>query len=218
MEVMTVVRVLRRRWWLIVLPVLVAGILAGRSLLSLRGGSGGFATSFRYTAMQVMNLPQRDGDYQDVWLASEFVVNAFTEWVRSSSFKAELQTQLPDLDLAALGIAADKARSVGRIDLSYPDQDALQKIADAAVKVLETRSEVYFPQLGSQAAQFALLDTPVIVAAPPALPNRFGPIIQLGVALIGGLALAFLVEYLDLRIRTRAELESQGWAVLGRIP
>jgi capsular polysaccharide biosynthesis protein len=217
MELMAILRVLRRRWWLVLLPVVVAGVIAGRSLLSGRGG-GGYATSFRYTAMQVMDLPQRDGDYQDVWLASEFVVNAFTEWIRSSSFRAELQTLLPDLDLGPLGISGDKARSVGVVALSYPDEKGLQQIADAAVTVLETRSGAYFPQLGEDAAQFALLDTPVISAAPPALPNRFGPLLQIGVALIGGLALAFLVEYLDTRIRSRTELESQGWTVLGRIP
>lgn len=218
MELLAILRVLRRRWWLVLLPVVIAGIIAGRSLLNARGGSGGFSTSFRYTAMQVMNLPQRDGDYQDVWLASEFVVNAFTEWVRSSTFKAELQTLLPEVDLGPLIVGADKVRSIGRIDLSYPDEAALQQISDATVTVIETRSEAYFPQLGEESAQFALLDTPVVSAAPPALPNRFGPFLQIGVAIIGGLALAFLVEYLDLRIRSRAELESQGWTVLGRIP
>ena len=218
MELLAVLRVLRRRWWLILLPVVIAAVIAGRSLLSARGGGGQYSTSFSYTAMQVMNLPERDGDYQDVWLASEFVVNAFTEWIRSSSFKAELQTLLPDIDLVPLGVSGDKARSVGVIALSYPDEAALQRIADAAVTVLETRSVAYFPQLGEASAQFALLDTPVISAAPPALPNRFGPLLQIGVAIIGGLALAFLVEYLDMRIRSRAELESQGWTVLGRIP
>lgn len=218
MELLTILRVLRRRWWLVLLPVVIAGLIAGRSLLNARGGSGGFGTSFRYTAMQVMNLPQRDGDYQDVWLASEFVVNAFTEWVRSSTFKAELQTLLPEVDLGPLIVGADKVRSIGRIDLSYPDEAALQQIADATVTVIETRSQTYFPQLGEESAQFALLDTPVVSAAPPALPNRFGPLLQIGVAIIGGLALAFLVEYLDVRIRSRAELESQGWTVLGRIP
>jgi len=217
MELMAILRVLRRRWWLVLLPVLVAGVFAGRSILSGRNG-GGYSTSFHYTAMQVMNLPQRDGDYQDVWLASEFVVNAFTEWVRSSSFKAEIQILLPDVDLAPLGVAADKARSIGVISLSHPDAAALQKIADASVTVLETRSFFYFPQLGTDSAQFALLDTPLIADAPPALPNRFGPLLQIGVALIGGLVLAFLVDYLDVRIRTRHELESQGWSVLGRIP
>lgn len=218
MELLAVLGVLRRRWWLMLLPVVIAGLIVGRSLLNNRGGGSGFSTSFRYTAMQVMNLPQRDGDYQDVWLASEFVVNAFTEWVHSSSFRAELQALVPNVDLVPLGVGADKVRSVGRIDLSYPDDKTLQQIADAAVTVLETRSDSYFPQLGEQSAQFALLDTPVIAAAQTALPSRFGPLLQMGVAIIGGLALAFLAEYIDLRIRSRDELEAQGWTVLGRIP
>ena len=40
-----------------------------------------------------------------------------------SRFKDEIAALVPDANLAALGIRGDNARSVGRIDLSYPDAD-----------------------------------------------------------------------------------------------
>src|SRR5687768_17222961 len=128
MELKLVARMLRRRWWLILLPALIVAIFAVPDLIrNEQIGSGGFTTSFRYSAAQEQsNLPDRDGDYQDVWLASEFVVNAFTDWVRSSTFRDELQTIVgADVDLSLLGVAADNNRSIGLVIMSYPDGDKL---------------------------------------------------------------------------------------------
>ena len=109
MELKLIWRMLRRRWWLILVPVVIAAVLTVPQLLN-RGSavSGGFAASFKYSAaQQTSNLPNRDGDFQDVWLASEFVVNAFTDWVKSSSFRAELAAMLgDDVDLSQLDIQA----------------------------------------------------------------------------------------------------------------
>src|SRR5689334_18469171 len=115
MELMLILRVLLRRWWLILLPVVIVGVFAVPKLLNRNpAAGGGFATSFRYTAAQRFNLPGRDGDYQDVWLASELTVNAMTDWVRTSTFVSEIQTIVgSDMDLANLGIAADNKRSIG---------------------------------------------------------------------------------------------------------
>ena len=91
MELTLIIRILRRRWWLILIPVVIALIVAVPDFLN-RGSavSGGFTTQIRYSAAQQFNLPARDGDYQDVWLASELTVNAFTDWVRSGSFREEI--------------------------------------------------------------------------------------------------------------------------------
>ena len=109
MEIVLLIRILRRRWWLILIPVVIATILVIPSFLSNGSAvSGGFTTEIRYSAAQEFNLPERDGDYQDVWLASELTVNAFTDWIRSNRFRDEIQNGLSDatIDLGALGIAA----------------------------------------------------------------------------------------------------------------
>lgn len=221
MELMLVLRVLLRRWWLIGLPVLVVGVFVVPDIVVARGsGGGGFSATFRYTAAQEFNLPQRDGDYQDVWLASEFTVNAFTEWIRASTFRDELQAQLGEtpLNTAALGTFTDNARSVGVVQFSYPDAAILEAIATAAITVLRTRTQDYFPHLGGEPAQVTILDVPVVTPAPPSLPNRFAPFIQMGLALLVGLGLALLVEYLDPTLRQPDELERLNVPVLGRVP
>jgi len=221
MEIMLLIRILRRRWWLILIPVVIATALVIPSFLNSGSAvSGGFTTQIRYSAAQEFNLPERDGDYQDVWLASELTVNAFTDWIRSNRFRDEIQNNLPDsgTNLDALGIAADNARSVGVIYLSYPESDALESIANTVMLVLASRNQEYFPQLGGEPAQVTILDEPVIASAPPPLTNRFAPLIRVAIALIVGLSLAFAMEYMDPTIHHQDELGKLGLPTLASIP
>ena len=221
MEIVLLIRILRRRWWLILIPVVIATALVIPSFLNSGSAvSGGFTTEIRYSAAQEFNLPQRDGDYQDVWLASELTVNAFSDWIRSNRFRDEIERGLGDSDihLGAMGIAADNARSVGVVYLSYPEQDALETIANTVILVLASRNQEYFPQLGGEPAQVTILDEPHIAPAPPALTNRFAPFIRIAIALIVGLFLAFAVEYFDPTIHHQDELDKLGLQTLASIP
>ncbi|MCS6836766.1 MAG: hypothetical protein NZ750_12210 [Anaerolineae bacterium] len=219
-EIRFLTRLLRRRWWLILLPALIVGALVAPQLLSRSSGGSSYSVSFRYSAAQSSsNLPQRDGDFQDVWLASEFTVNAFTEWIKSSSFRAELAAKLGDeVSLEGLGIATDRARSVGLVQMTHPNAQALEKIVAVAIDVLRTRNAAYFPHLGEQNAEVRLLDEPQVTPAPPPLANRFGPLLQIGAALLLGLVIAFLAEVFDPLLHQRDELERLGWRVLAIIP
>ena len=79
---------MRRWWWLIAIPVAITVVLALPSLLDRSAASGGFTETITYSAMQsITAIPRTDGDYQDIWLSSELTVNAFTDWVKGSSFK-----------------------------------------------------------------------------------------------------------------------------------
>jgi capsular polysaccharide biosynthesis protein len=218
-EFIRLIRIMLRRWWLIVIPVVLVGLVAVPALLRPDAQGGGFATSFRYSAAQELNLPERDGDYQDVWLASEFVVNAFTEWVRSSTFRDELQEALgEDVDLSLLGIASDNARSIGVVQMSYPDGELLANIVEQAIYVLQERNQVYFPHLEGESARVTILDAPVVVPAPAPLTNRFAPLLQLGIALVLGIGLTLLADYFDPTLREADELTQYGVDVLARIP
>lgn len=224
MELILIFRVLMRWWWAVVIPVAVVAIFVVPDLLRVSPAtSGGFSVTLRYSAAQIAsNLAPRDGDYQDVWLASELTVNALTDWVRSGSFRDEIGQQLEanggEIDLAGLGVAADNKRSIGQLFLSYPDAAQLAAITEAAIEVLKNRAQAYFPQLGSEPAAVTILDTPQVVPAPPALANRFAPLIRLAVALLGGVLLAFLVEYLDPTLRRREQVEALGLPVIASIP
>lgn len=223
MELMLFIRVLLRRWLLVAIPVVIAAAVAVPALLAPSNASGGgYSTVIRYTAAQVIEaIPGRDGDFQDVWLASELAVNAFTEWVRSGSFRDEVRALLP-ADTAgrvnAGTFGADNERSIGQLFIAAADAATLEQFAEAAQTVLTTQTGAYFPQLGGQPAQVTLLDRPEINAAPAPITSRLGPLLQLAVALLGGIGLAFLVEYLDPFIYRRDQLDALDLRVVAVVP
>ena len=221
MEYIELTRILLRRWWLIALPVALGAFIAIPQLVdSMTASAGGFTAQVRYSAAQKLNLPQRDGDYTDVWQASEYTVDALTDWVRSASFRSEIQAQFAesDLPLDSLNIAADNVRNVGVIYFSHANREALREIVDAALIVLTNSSQTFFPQLGGEAAHVTILDPATITEAPPALVSRLAPLIRLGIALLIGLALAFFAEYVDPTIYHQDDLRRMGLPLLGSVP
>lgn len=220
MELQLIWRMVKRWWWLMLLPPLLTTALTIPRLLNSVTGVGGFTTSFKYSAAQdKSNIETRDGDYQDVWLASELAINAFTEWLTSSTFRAELATALgTDIDLAPLSIVADNARSIGVVYLSYSNGPQLAQIAEAAITVLQTKNAIYFPHLGGVNATVTLVDAPIVVPAPPPLTNRFEPFIRIALAALAGIGLAALFEYSDTRVRDADDIERLGVRVLHKIP
>jgi hypothetical protein len=224
MELILVFRVLLRRWWLVVIPLVVAAAIIIPDYLGNRdSAAGGFTTTIHYSAAQVLGaIPGRDGDFQDVWLASELAVNALTDWVRTSSFLILMDQAARErgasVNPSAIGIAADNRRSVGQLIISYPDAETLAILAEAAIGVLENQSQNYFPQLGGQPAQITVLDVPTVAPAPPPLTNQLAPFIRLAMALLAGVGLAFLAEYLDPTVRSREQVEALGLPVIATLP
>ena len=221
MEYKALIRIIARRWWLIALPVVLSAVIAIPDLIGAgAGASGGFTTQIRYSAAQKLNLPERDGDYSDIWRASEYTIHAFTEWARTSSFRDEIRIALGDapVTLDSLQIASDNVRNVGIVYMNHRNGESLSAIAEAAVLVLNSRSQHYFPQLEGEAAQVTILDQPAIVASPPALPSRLAPLIRLGLALLIGLALAFFAEFVDPTIYYQDDLRRLGMPVLASVP
>jgi capsular polysaccharide biosynthesis protein len=226
MDLIDLVRVLLRRWWLILIPTVIAAGLTIPSLFTMQSTvSGGFSTRFSYSAAQNLEaIPRSEGDYQDIWLSSELTVNALTDWITSSSFAdevaAHLQTQGLELPAGSLigRFAADNERSIGQVFISWSDETQLAAIAAAAIAVLETRNADYFAQLGGTPAMVTLLDAPRIAPAPPPLTDRFGPFIRIGLGLIAGLALALLAHAFDPMLRRKQDVEALGLPVITTIP
>jgi capsular polysaccharide biosynthesis protein len=243
MELRALWSVIVRRWPLVVVPLAVAlllalaastiaGSLPGRiqSLLYAafpQPTFSGYSTTMRYAVGQ---SPDETGEIladdprYKAWLTSEYIANALADWTRTGSFASavseELRANGGGVDAAQLQghFAADNQRSVMVLYVqNWPDAQQLEQIAQAATRVLQTRNREVFPQLGD-GAQVTPLDPVVVSAAPPGLSSRLTLPLRLGLALAAGLALAFLVDYLDPTIRGRAELEGMGLSVLGEIP
>lgn len=225
MELRQVWKVVRRRWWLIALPALAALALAIYRYTA-DPPHASYGTSIRFTA-----APPPDGkgvSYEDreyyPWLASEYVVNALTDWVRTSSFAAEVsaQLELQGVEIPARAIQgainADNERSVMVLYLSGSDPEQIARIAAAATTVLQERSAMYFPQLGEDSLRVVALDVPAVGPVPPPLSVRLEPLVRFGLGLAAGVAIAFLVEYLDPTLRERREVEALGLEVLAEVP
>ncbi len=223
MELRMVARVLLRRWWLILIPLVITIGITLPDMVNREGAAVNYTTMIRYSAaQQVEALPPRDGDLQDIWLASEYTVNALTSWVQTDSFKQEVALKAAEQGVALnqplLGVAADNQRSVGQLFLSYPQETDLAVIVQSAIDVLTSRNQFYFPQMGSAAASVTILDTPIISAAPQPLTNRFEPFIRIGLGLLAGLGLALLAHYLDPTLRRREDVEALGIPVIATLP
>lgn len=223
MELVNIARILLRRWWLVLIPVIITAVWAAPSILNRSAVSGGFTTVINYSAAQQPEaMPPRDGDFQDIWLASELTVNALTAWVQTGSFRQEIALKTAEqnleIDPAAIGISADNERSIGRLFLSWPDADQLAIITQAALDVLAERNLAYFPQMGSAPAAVTILDEPHIVPESPPLANRFAPFIRIGLGLLAGIGLAFLAHYLDPTLRRREDVEQLGVPVIASLP
>ncbi|MBW4438718.1 MAG: hypothetical protein KME04_16375 [Pleurocapsa minor GSE-CHR-MK-17-07R] len=223
MELFEIARALLRRWWLIAIPLAAGLVVAAPDVLNRTATAGGYSANINYTAFQDPEaIPRADGDYQDLWLSSELLVNALTDWVRGSVFRDEVTQALAEqgvtIEPGALGIAADNERSVGQIFLSYPDADGLGAIMDAATAVLGAMNADYFPQLGDVDASVRVLHRTGPDAAPPSLPNRFAPLIKVAIGLGAGIALAALAHYLDPMVRRREDVEAAGLTVLASVP
>lgn len=225
MEIRELWRIVERRWWLMALPAVVALALAIYGYLTTPSG-GGFAASMTFTAAappQGQTLGYEDKEYYP-WLSSEYVVNALTDWVRTGSFAEEVSAVLVEQDreipagAIRAGIAADNTRSIMTVSVSGGDPATVAAIASAAADVLETRSAAYFPQMGENGVEVVALDQPSVGPVPPPLSARLEPLVRFGLGLAAGVALAFLVEYLDPSIHTRREVEALGLDVLAEIP
>jgi capsular polysaccharide biosynthesis protein len=229
MELKQIWAVIRRRWWLIVLPVVVAGILVVPSLRSVLASAAGYSVTIQFTASQTPTGDSSAKTFEDQsyipWLASEYAVNNLASWISSESFArevaAKLQAQGKTINTDALHsvIKADSARSIMRLYVtSWPDADEIKLIAQAAVEVLQEKNQAYFPQFAAQKAQIIPQDSIIVAPIATPLSNRLSPLLRLAVGLVAGLGLAFLADYLDPSIRSRAEVEALELPVLAEIP
>ena len=228
MELTALWLIVRRRWWLIALPAVIAFVLTILTLRSIVAPPAAYAASIKFTASQ---KPGGAGTFQDQaytpWLASEYAVNALASWMRTDSFAREVSAKLagttkPFTPDQVRGVIAnsDNARSLMTLYLRAPDPDDVRAVGQAAIDVLAEKADAYFPQLAApgQKVQVVPLDQVTPALDSPSITNRLAPLARVGIGLAFGLALAFLAEYLDRTLRTRAEVESLGLPVIAEIP
>ena len=224
MELRQYWRIVYRRLWIVV--ALVAIVLISSLILRPERATL-YQTSMRFT---VGLAPEsRGGDYYAydryyTWMSSEYLVDELTEIVGSEAFAGAVSEELANsgLDLSAEvlhgSLGADRKHRILTLRITWGDQAQLGEIANAAATALRERSADFLGQLGATNADIRLIDPPVASPAGQSLKDKLDLPIRLFLALVAGVALTFLLDYLDDTVRDRAEVETLGLAVLGEIP
>lgn len=230
MELIAFWQMIKRRWWLIALPAAVALVLTLPRLADVVAPPATYGTQLRLTVaappdadLESLATPYEDTAYVP-WLASEYVVVNMPAWITSDAFAAEVERVLdegggdiPGDDLRR-AFAADSFRSILTLYVGWDDAEELRRISAAAVTVLQTRTQTYFPQFAAQPAQVVPLDEIEVNQTAPPITARITPLIRIMIGLAAGVGLAALAEYLDDTIYARAEVEALGLTVLADIP
>jgi capsular polysaccharide biosynthesis protein len=222
MELRTYVHIIRRWWWLILLPRIIIG---GIGLATYQRPPTTYGSTVRFTASLPPTVSGEgfDPNYYS-WLTSEYIVGSLSDWIKTGAFaeavSEELTTRGHPLPAPAVqgALASDYVRSQLLLYVNTGNPDDTKAIAEAAIMVLQTRNADAFPQLGGENAVVNALDVPSVGAITPGLRSMLDLPIRLGLGLAVGLALAFAAHYLDPRIRSRDDVQLLGLKVIGEIP
>ncbi len=226
MELKQYWHIIWKRAWI---PALLLVVVAVASLLTGQTPAPTYSTTMRFT---VGVKPQEIGgqynyDSYYAWLASEYLADDMTAIVSSQAFAADVNrhlaeqgspVQIPPGSIGGVTIA-EKQHRILRLNVSWGNATELAEIAQAIVTVMQEDSPKYLTQLGTPGALIKVIDEPV----PPtpnslSLTQRLDLPVRLLLALGAGLALTFLLDYLDDSVRGKAELEAMGITVLAEVP
>lgn len=222
MEVRQIIKVLFRRWWLVIVPVLV--VLA-YIVFTYRPPPTVYQVVMRFAAGTKPAGLSEDYDRYYPWLASEYIANGLADVAETGVFAQAVASRLAEAGIEIApgaiqpAIVTDNAQSILVIYITWPDGTQIVAVADAITAELTGNGVAYFPQLESVEPAVRPLDTPTPVPLPLGLRTQLmGPVIKIGLALVIGVALALLWHYLDPTVREAAELEALGLGVLAEIP
>lgn len=217
MELIHYWRIVWRRWWLVAALVAIA-LLA--SLITYDRPATVYQASMRFAigveGQEPVTAVSGEGR-SDAWLASEYLADDLSEVLKGGDFAARI-SQRVGLAVPAGAITASREHRIMTVTITWGNRDEVQAIAEAVAAEVENVGTDYFPQLAGVDARAVLIDGPGIGEVGPGLRDRLDLPIRLLIALAAGIALAFLWDYLDDSLRSRAEVEALGVPLLAEIP
>lgn len=206
-----------RRWWLI--AVLLAVVLIV-SLVTYQQPAPVYQANMRFAigieGDEPVSVVSGEGR-SDAWLASEYLADDLSEVLKGGDMAAKVSDRV-GFTVPAGTIWAGREHRIMSVTITWGNPDQAQKIAEAVGAIVQDAGAGYFPQLAGVQAEAVLIDGPGIGQVGRSLKDKLDLPIRLFVALVAGVALAFLWEYLDATIRDRADLESLSVRILGEIP
>ena len=223
MELREYWRIVHRRLWLIAILVLVVLVVG---LISRSPQPARFQATSRFSVG--LQPEPTTGEYYAydryyTWLASEYLVDDLAEVVGGTAFAREVEAALraqstsPSHPLTGAFSASTKHRTL-TLQIMWDNAEELGGIATAAQQVLDEQSATFFGQLGERGVDIRAIDPPFIVPVGPGLREQLDLPLRLLLALVTGVALVFLLHYLDDAVYDRTEVEDLGMVVLAELP
>jgi capsular polysaccharide biosynthesis protein len=226
MELRAYVAVLRRRWWL---PALLVGLTLALTVLGQRPWQPRPPVYALGLSFSVGVQPQAgageynyDGYYSA--LASEYLIDDFSEIVKGSAFAAEVSRRLVEQGITVApgsiqgSTQAGKLHRILTLTLYGGDPAQLSAIADAVSGAMTEAAHLFMPRLLAEQGAVYLVNRGQPAVIGPSLRQRLDLPLRLALALVAGVLVIFLLEYLDDRLRDRRQLEALGIPVLAEIP
>jgi capsular polysaccharide biosynthesis protein len=224
MELRQYASIIRRRFWL-PLGLLVVVLITGLALR--QPGVIQFVASAR-VLVDVPPLQQVEGMGFDPRLtapqATEYLVDDFSAFVTGDVVARTVSERL-----AAQGIAvppgiiqsstsSQQVHRVVEIQVTWNDPEQARVILQTAIEALQQEAPAYFGRLGALQPSVRLFDGPRVAPLPPSLTQRLDLPVRVLLAVLAGVALCFLLDYLDDSVRNGSELEAMGINVLAEVP
>jgi capsular polysaccharide biosynthesis protein len=156
--------------------------------------------------------------------ATEYLVDDFTQFVSSQAVAEAVGKRLADQGIQVppgsiqSSTASEQVHRVVTIRVTWDNPDEAIAVLAAAIEVLQQDAPAFFGRLGLEQPQVTLFDGPSVSPVPPSLTERLDLPVRLLLALLAGVAMCFLLNYLDDSIRGREELEDMGIRVLTEVP
>lgn len=217
-----------KRIWVVVLLLVVVGVV---SAATHKTPPTNYQATMRFTVSIVpedRSSTEYAYDYYYTWVTSEYIADDLAEVVKGGAFAAAVQEEMSaagDLSPVELtgSISGDADHRILTVTVERTGEKAageVERIANAVIAVIKTRAGEFFGQVNHNPATVDIMlnDPPVVVPLPASLTARLDLTLRLGLALLAGVAFIFLLDYLDITVRDRAELEAMGLPVLGEIP
>ncbi|MBI2865564.1 MAG: hypothetical protein HYX94_13525 [Chloroflexi bacterium] len=224
MELRQYFQIIWRRVWILVVITLAAG-------LASLAFSPKAQTSYVATMRFLVGVPPEPSntsfytyDRYYTWVSSEYLLDDLSELVKSDAFAADLRQELNKdsaFDVGAVSgeRSTKKTHRVMIVTFTGKDPKQVQAVAEAALRVLKNNASSYFAQLGYDKAAINLIDPPIVTPQVSVMRSSLDMVLRTGLGFIAGLALIFLLDYLDTTVRDAAEVERLvGLRVLGEIP
>lgn len=225
MELRRYAGILVRWWWVI---VLVAALATVFSLVTVLRTPRAYQATTNVLISRLPDAPTQPvftyDEYYN-WLASEYVVDDYTQIVTSRQFATDVSAKLASkynmqIPPAAVqgALSAERTHRVLKITVKLPNFNQAISTGQAVADTVSENGMKYFGRSSTDKVAVSVLDTPEFAdSGRTNLILNFLLRIILGVAV--GIGLAFLLEYLDDSVREAREVEQLlGLPVVGTIP